>query len=197
MLEVLTYRISAYLVSVQAANMEDQEIIAYGLFHILASIQQVLILAVLSVVFKMAAEIFCYAICFTTLKRLIGGSHAGSHWACVCGFTAMAFAVCFVCLNLPPDTVFFFTMLLAFVMVTLVVIKAPIPHPKNPLSDKKRAKIRKQAIGVALAQFFAICIAIFILPERMHVFALCGAVGSGSAALTLILPMPGDKGGEK
>ena len=190
MLEGYADKIVTYLVANDAAKEEDREVIAYGLFHIMASVEQIIVLAIFALITGMMPEILVFSICFTSLKRLIGGSHANSHFACLCGYTGMAFAICFVCNSIPMEDVNILSKTLFLAMVVLVVAKAPVQHPNNPLSAKKSRLLRKKSLLVAILQALIIWSLNLLFPEQIQRIALCGAAGGLSAAITLLLPIP-------
>lgn len=193
MIEEIANKISMYCVQLDAAKDDDREIIAFGLFHILSSLLQIILLFVFALALDMPFEITAYVVGFTSLKRYIGGAHARKHWLCLWGFTFLCFTSCFICCLLPPHLRSHVAVLAAIVMLLLVVIRAPVPHPNNPKSTERLKKLRKISITNALIQFSVIIIGCLFCESRMELYLLCVAIGGLSAATTLILPMPSQK----
>lgn len=190
MIEDIANKISIYCVKLQPDRVDDKEIIAFGLFHILSSLLQIALLITVGLVFDILLEITAYTVGFTSLKRYIGGAHAHKHWICLWGFTFLSSTCCFVCLLLPPYICTYAAVLAAFIMLLFVLMKAPVPHPNNPKSMEKLKKFRKISISIALLQFIIIILGCLLLADQLGLFILCGAMGGLSATLTLILPMP-------
>lgn len=190
MVEALALKISKYLVLVQAAEEDDQEVIAYGMFHILSSALQIGILVVFAIIFDVLLEITAYAFCFTSLKRYIGGTHATKHWMCLWGFTFLAFVSCFICGIVPYYFIPYATVAATTIMLVLIMLKAPVPHPNNPKSKEKLKKLRKISISFSLIQFSVILLGCIFLPESASLYLFCGAMGGLTSSITLLLPMP-------
>lgn len=75
----LAQRISTRLVVSGAAEAEQGELIAYGLFQILSDTLQLLVLVVVSLLLKVFPAMLVFLAFYGTLRRFIGGAHAGSH----------------------------------------------------------------------------------------------------------------------
>lgn len=193
MIETFSDNISRYLVSIGAAKEEDREVVAYGLFHILSSALQVFVLVVAGLLLNSLTEFVAYVVCFTSLKRYIGGAHANKHWICLLGFTLMACISYFICRLIPEIFIPHVTIALSSFMVALVIDKAPAAHPDVPMTSAKTKRMRKISIYLSLIQFSAILLSSLILPKLAGLYILCGATGGLSAAVTLILPMRRNK----
>jgi len=189
MTEKIAQRISNYLVSIQVASADNREIIAYGLFHILSSGIQIIILIATAWLFKNSLQILTFTLCFTSLKCYAGGVHARKHWSCLITFTVMAQTICLLCRCFPQNMALYFAIPVSALTLVLVVWKAPVTHPNNPKPKRKRKRYRKLAILIATMQLVFTTIICLFFPVGIGII-FSGTLGELSAAITLILPMP-------
>lgn len=195
MVEALAKRFSGYLVSIRVTDEENREIVSYGLFHIFSSALQLTILAITGLLFGMTPQIIAYTIFFGSLKRYAGGAHANRHWVCLWGFTLLANASCFLCFLISIQMRWYGSITAASITMLIVLIKAPVTHPNNPKPAHKLIKLRRLSIMIGFIQLTVIVTASFIAPEQAYISILCGSVGGLTAAVTLLLPMPGENEG--
>ena len=192
MVEALAQRFSGYLVSIQATNEDDREIVSYGLFHIFSGALQIAILAITGLLFGILPQIIAYTICFGCLKRYAGGVHANRHWVCLWGFTLLANLSCLICSLLSSYLRLHASIAVCTMTLLIILMKAPVTHPNNPKPAHKLKKLRRITVSIAFIQLTIILAASFIAPERAHAYILCGSAGGLTAAVTLLLPMPAE-----
>lgn len=188
MTEKLTQRFSNYLVSMQAASADNGEIIAYGLFHILSSGIQIVLLAVTAWLFGNALQVLAFTLCFTSLKCYAGGAHARKHWSCLMTYTVMAQSICLLCRYVLINMARYWAIPVSALALVLVIWKAPITHPNNPKPKRKRKRYRKLALFIATIQLVLISILCLLFPVGNEII-FSGTLGELAAATTLILPM--------
>jgi accessory gene regulator B len=187
MTERLTDRISRYFVLHGIAKEDDREVMAYVLFSLFATVQQLFALAVVAVALNAVPQTVAFTLCFAMLKRYAGGAHANKHWTCLTIFTVLTTAVCLVCklVAVPP----YVAVVASVVALVLVLVKAPVIHPNNPKSKKSRKFMRKISVAIAVAQCALFTAGNIFLPA-MEIYLLPGALGGMAAAIALVLPMP-------
>lgn len=188
MTEKFAQQISNYLVSIQIASADNREIIAYGLFHILSSGIQIIILIATTWLFKNPLQILAFTLCFTSLKCYAGGVHARKHWSCLMTFTVMAQTICLLCRCFSQNMALYLAIPVSALALVIIVWKAPVTHPNNPKPKRKRKRYRKLAILIATIQLAFTTIICLFFPTGIGII-FSGTLGELSAAITLILPM--------
>jgi len=192
MIEKLAQKISRYFVSMQVASEDNREVIAYGLFHILSDVIQIIVLIITAWLFKNPLYILAFTLCFISLKGYAGGAHAKYHWSCLLSYTVIAQGICIFCHWSPWDLALYLPVIISALSLLLVIYKAPVVHPNNPKPVRKRKQFRKLAIFVATAQLILISIACLLFPEGIG-YISAGSLGELSAAVTLVLPISSKK----
>ncbi len=187
---MLAIKISRYLIKRGAAGAEDEEVLAYGLFDLLAGLEQNLILLFLGLAFDILPQIFCYELFFCLLKPNIGGAHAKTHGSCLLIFTLMAFAAAQSSRLLPQTWLWPLAFLLSLLALLLVIWRGPVIHPNAPAGMQKRKKFRVIGICVSLSQTIVIFSAYKIAGTWAAGVSLCGSMGAATAALSLLVPSP-------
>ncbi|MEL7624250.1 MAG: accessory gene regulator B family protein [Clostridiales bacterium] len=186
----LAIKISRYLIKQGAAAAEDEAVLAYGLFDLLAAIEQNLILLFLGLIFGVLPQIFCYELFFCLLKPNIGGAHAKTHGSCLLIFTMLAFFTAKVSFFLPQSWLWPGAFAGSGLALLLVLCRGPVIHPNAPAGMQKRKKFRVIGICVALSQTIAIFLAYKIAGEWAAGVAFCGSMGEATASLSLLIPSP-------
>lgn len=188
MIQQLSWSITNLFVNRREIPEEDGEIYAFGFECILASAIQIFILVIAGLLFNCLIELAVYSLCFTQIKKHIGGWHANTHLACISGYTVVALAAVCLC-SLLPNWVNY---ILLFIAISLIFAFAPIQHENNPKTDEEVNRARK--ISLLVSTVIAMCVCIISLSPYAD-YAIYGACGLLLASLSLIVP--NKAGGEK
>jgi len=177
-------RISRYFALRGAVTEEDREVLAFMLFHILALVQQVLVLTVIAASLDSFLQATVCTLFFASLKRYAGGAHANKHWVCLTMFAGLTTAVCLISkfVAVPP----YVAIGASVVALALVLLRSPVIHPNNPKPERRRKIMRSISICIAIAQCTLVAAGSVIWPA----IAMSGALGGMMAAIALLLPMP-------
>ncbi len=192
MTEKLAKRFSLYLVRIGVAEGKDRELLEYGIFHALSSTLHILYLLLAGLCFSCLLEIAAFSVFFCSLKRYIGGAHAGKHWMCLLTFTGSAWAGAMLgkALSALPGSLVVMVWLSGAALLA-VIGKAPVVHPNSPYQKKAAlAKFRKVAVLTSGFQLAAVCATCVPPLSFLRPCLICGSLGSATAALTLFLPVP-------
>ena len=195
MLQRLADRISHILVSSGAASEGDREIMAFGWYRILSNILQYGILLASSLMLGIASEIMAYTCMFALLKRYAGGAHAQNPTVCLVLTSALPYISYGSCRLVPAFVSPYAAMGLSLITLGIILLRAPVAHPKNPKKPGRLKKLRKASVRIASAQSALIALCVWLLPDRAMLYVLCGAAGGLSAGVSLLLPNR-VKGGE-
>lgn len=159
----------------------EQEVVAYGLECRISDLVQVAMLVFLGLTLRRALEMLWFSVCFTVLKRQVGGFHLGSHFSCIGVFSLLAVAASKLAVSIPSVAVLPGTL----ITLALVLWRAPIAHSNHPKSKAAHKKSRRASIRIA-------AIAVVLLPlitQRFPAWAVAGAIGELLAALSLVIPV--------
>lgn len=190
MTERLAKWLSKYFVKIGATKSEDVDIVAFGLFHIIADGTQILILLLIGLFTKAVIEILVFTIFYANIKKYSGGYHLNKHYLCVIAFTSI------VCLSLILGNLFstllvpYGNIFLSTLTLIIILKKAPIPHPNNPKSKEKLIVFRKKAIVNAIIELFLIIItSLLININCLNVYITSATFGGILASITLLIPI--------
>lgn len=178
MIRGLSWRIATYCTEGTDA---DAEIVAYGLECRISDMVQVAALAALGLTFRRVMEMLWFSVCFTVLKRQVGGFHLASHFSCIGVFSTLAVAASRLAGQIP--SVFVLPATLA--ALALVIGRAPIAHPNHPKSKAAHEKSRRASIWIAAAS----AVMLPLVARGFPAWATAGAIGELLAALSLVIPV--------
>lgn len=192
MFDIPARALSDLLIQNQIIPEDNREIYEFGFECRLADATQLILLAIFALPLGLVAETACFTVCFTTIKRHIGGWHADSHEACLISTTAMAAAAVLTCVHTEESLRLPVTMAFLLSAAALIIRYAPVLHRNNPKTEQEAREHRRFSLLVLSLQAVAL-LAALAAPVR-GVLPLCGACGLFMAAFTLIIP--NRKGGE-
>lgn len=177
------------LIAAGAAAPTQRARLVYGLFCILSGAIQICLLLLLSLLFKIVAEVAVFVIMFASLKRTIGGWHAQRHWTCLIFFTALSITCANVSRAIPRP---FIAPLCAIAVVWMLVVvwrRAPVTHYNNPQTEQRIAELKIISRRIALFDFAILLIATALLRGTGYLhLVLSGALGTAAAATALLFP---------
>ncbi|GEM_PF-1466201 len=188
--EQLTNIICNQIIKAEAARTEDLELLQYGMYQILTTLQQLGVLLIAGLMLRILPEITVFTVCYALLRKYIGGAHAKNHTSCLLIFTVVAIMMPILCIRCPPELVFALVIFLLHCMLILVYFKAPAIHPNSPRSEKSILHFRKMGIRMSFIEYALIMVGINAAPSSQKSLLLCGACGCWMAAITLVFPIP-------
>ena len=195
MTEKLAYKLSICFVKNDIIPEDKRELLEYSVFHILSSILHVLLLLAAGIVFSLVFEIAVFALFFCSLKRYIGGAHATKHRTCLLSFTLLALAgAWFGSLFSEIPALRCLPVILTVTAALLILWKAPVLHPNAPRRNVQALKkFKKKAAYIAAIQIIT-ALAVCLFRGFLSPLLFSGSLGSISAAITLLLPVPDTTG---
>ncbi len=189
-MEQLTQRLSQFMVRIGATTEDNREVVAYGLFLLLAGAEQILLLIAAAFLLKIPLHMALFVLCYAVLKRTIGGWHASSHGACLVGFTAIAVIGSLAGRYAPTQAALPAAVVLPVVTLAIIWQLAPVEHPNNPHRPEKIPSFRKLARWLALLECGLIWGVVIVGGGDARNAALSAALGGLTAAVTLLIPLP-------
>lgn len=161
-------------------NETEKEIVAYGLECRISDLVQIAVLVVLGLALRRVMEVIWFSVCFTVLKRQVGGFHLASHFSCIGVFSVLAAVASMVAGVIPSAFILPGTL----VALALVIRRSPIAHPNHPKSKAAHEKSRRASIQIAVA----CAVLLPLIACRFPAWAVAGVIGELTAALSLVIP---------
>ena len=187
MIHWLSKRIAAYCADGTDAN---REIVAYGLECRISDFVQIAVLTVTGLALDRMGETFCFCICFTVLKRQVGGCHCSTHFACIAAFTVLSIAVTKLVQHIPLEWSVYITLTGMAVVFGIVILRAPVAHPNHPKSRAAHQKSRRASLWLAVLG----TVSRPMLAIPFPALGMAGAFGGLFAALSLVIPVKREGG---
>lgn len=145
-MEKISKKITKWMLAKQVITRDDEEVYVYGVFQLLMSMLNTVSILMLAVIFHKILAVCCYIICFSMLRKYVGGYHAKSVKGCylmTVGSTALMLWV--ICFNKIPMAVIFTFWMLCGVFVFLF---APVENRNKKLDEVERVVYRKKALVI-------------------------------------------------
>ncbi len=190
MTEKLAKKISLYFVEIGVTKKEDIDIVAFGLFHIIADTTQILILLILGLLTKSVISVFLFTVFYGAIKRYCGGYHLNKHYLCVVVYTSIVLVAILLSRNLALILMPWGNIVIALLTFVLIFLKSPVPHPNSPHTKKKLKLYRKKSIINSLIELTLITIAsLFFVDANINIYITSATYGGLLASITLLIPI--------
>lgn len=121
---------------------EESDIYIYGFELLFTTLLSAFSILGLSFIMDEISVGFIFIIFFFTIRLFTGGYHADTHIGCFV-ITNLIYITYLRLGNLMLDLPLYINILAGTVVITYIWIRAPIIHPNQPLSDKKRQNNKK------------------------------------------------------
>lgn len=149
--------ISAWILRYHEEQDYKENIVIYGIEAILSSMIGVLLLLIISLVFRRALLWLPFMAGFVPLRISGGGYHARTHTRCY-ALIASTFLVALLC-SLYYDIRFVPDIVVTMISCALIFRLAPVAAPNKPLKDDQWLMNRKKA---CLVCGFKVCTMLFV-----------------------------------
>lgn len=158
MIEFLTERVLSYISRKGAINADDEDVRAfykYGIEITISSILNIVIIVILSLLFKGFYEGMIFLLVFIPTRQFTGGFHADTYFRCNLTF-AVCFTITLFSCRCTAEMLSVWTKT-ALLLGELILIAAicPIKNEHKPINEK-RQYIRCKALSVILFMLFGI-----------------------------------------
>ncbi len=183
MISKLAKNIAHFFVVQKIVEESREAIYAYGMELLLSDVLNALIVLLISLISHTLPAVIVFTTVFMGLRKFVGGYHANSHLSCM--FTLVVVMLIFSYGICNVSEKYAWVVSIGFVAISIPVVfnLAPIPHPNKPVSDVKKAKLKKRSrIFILLLSMLAFTLIIFRL-NTISLYVSSGIFLSAFAAV--------------
>jgi len=167
-------------------NQEDVEIYEYGLQLLISSVINILVIAAVSIVFRLPYAWIPFIAAFIPLRTTAGGYHASTHLLCILSFT-VSFTVLLALIQTMPflcSEIYFGAC--ATISLIAVLVLSPVQASNKPLTARETARNRRKSIIIA-ACFLVPAVLSYFWPLLKCKYFLSFYNGELAAAISLVV----------
>lgn len=140
----ISIRIAKRLFQANYIKNEDQEVYAYSIEIVLSSLVTLISIFLISIAFKCILPSLCFLVGFFSSRFFCGGFHAKHHITCyVFSIVNHLFFLLYNGLFYTSVHKSLFLFCILVPSLCLIFLLAPMGHPNNPMTQKKKQKFRK------------------------------------------------------
>lgn len=184
MISKLAKNIAHFFVVQKIVEESREAIYAYGMELLISDVLNTLIVLLNALISHTLPAVIVFSAVFMGLRKFAGGYHANSHLSCM--FTLVIVMMIFSYGICNVSERYAWVISIGFVVISIPVIfnLAPVPHPNKPVSDEKKAKLKKGSrILILLLAMLAFLLIIF----RLNTISLYVSSGIFLSALAAIM----------
>lgn len=146
MLAGFAEKAASFYVEKGVISREDQEVYSYSFEVLFSTILNVVVIILIAVLSRQFTAVAAFSVVFILMRRNAGGYHAETHLGCtsILIFVLITYLAAVRYLTADIKTICFIGFL-GFA-VPVIFSLAPVEHPNNPLYDKSKITLRRNAI---------------------------------------------------
>lgn len=169
-MENFSAKVADFFVQEGSIEKEEAEIFRYGLEILLDNIGTMALLMLIGGIVDRILETSIYLLVFCSLRQFTGGYHAktrrGCHMATIVGYLLFLIEMWLLTGKQIAYRNMLFIMGMAYVICFgVILVFAPVEHKNKPLTEMKKRKNRRYALGEMLLLGGGIAILYSSLPE--------------------------------
>lgn len=183
MVPKLAKNIAHFFVVQKIVEKPKEAIYAYGMELLLSDVLNTLIVLLIALISHTLPAVIIFSAIFMGLRKFVGGYHANSHLSCI--FTLVVVMLIFSYGICNVSEKYAWVVSIGFVVISIPVVfnLAPVPHPNKPVSDGKKAKLKKRSrILILFLSMLAFTLIIFRL-NTISLYVSSGIFLSAFAAV--------------
>lgn len=166
-------------------NAENLEVYCYGLELLFSTTINLLLVVVISILFRKPFLFVPYLLGFIPIRVMAGGYHARNHWSCICLYSTSYAAILFVMLRIGQFGGHTFCIVTAITSFLIVYILSPVPAENKPLSPKEAKLYRKTSLVFAMVDLLGAIILLRRISE-IPLWIKMFFSGESMAAISLV-----------
>ena len=140
----IAQKLSTYYIRKKYIQESDREIYEYSFEVLISFISNLILIIVLSLIFKIFTPSIFYIISFLPLRRMAGGYHANTHFRCTITLLCVYLVFAALIKIIPCNYYLYVSIPLVIIASVIILILVPVEDHNNPLSDKERKKLRRR-----------------------------------------------------
>lgn len=183
MISKLAKNIAHFFVVQKIVEEPKEAIYAYGMELLLSDVLNALIVLLISLISHTLPAVIVFTTVFMGLRKFVGGYHANSHLSCMFTLVVVMLIFSYGICNVSEKYAWVVSIGFVAISIPVVFTLAPIPHPNKPVSDVKKAKLKKRSrIFILLLSMLAFTLIIFRL-NTISLYVSSGIFLSAFAAV--------------
>lgn len=184
MISKLAKTIAHFFVVKKIVEESKEAIYAYGMELLISDVLNALIVLLIALISHTLPAVIVFTAVFIGLRKFAGGYHANSHLSCM--FTLIIVMLIFsygIC-NVSEKYAWFIS--IGFVVISIHVFfnLAPVSHPNKPVSEEKRAKLKKHS---KILVFLLSLLAFLLMMFQLNIISLYVSSGIFLSALAAVM----------
>jgi len=183
MISKLAKNIAHFFVVQKTVEENKEAIYAYGMELLISDVLNTLIVLLIALISHTLPAMIVFTAIFMGLRKFAGGYHANSHLSCMITLIVVMLIFSYGICNVSEKYAWIIS--IGFVVISIPVIfnLAPVPHPNKPVSEEKKAKLKRYSrILVLLLSMLALLLIIFRL-NKISLYVSSGIFLSALAAV--------------
>jgi accessory gene regulator B len=147
-------RLATGLVNNKIIEDMSHDVYTYGFELIISATVNILLIAIVSIVFKRYYDWLLFLAAFIPLRTTAGGYHASSHIRCIIVGT-ITFTVLLAISRMQINWTILI-LAIAVMSFLIILVFSPVEAPNKKLNEERRRKNRKVSIGIAIVNLLLI-----------------------------------------
>lgn len=155
-MEKIAARITEWLIAKKAVTVDEKEIYAYGVFHLMLNIIDTISIMLLALLFHDVISTVIYILCFCTLRRYAGGYHAKTVITCYLLTLTSSFGMLVLLQQFEIPTAV--QMALWIISGIFILLFAPVQNENKILDETEKKVFKKRTIIIWMIQVIAMAL---------------------------------------
>lgn len=168
MLDKLIVISTDYLIQKNVIDEDDRDVYEYGFHSIYSRVVNLTFVLVVSIWLNQLAQTIVYHIAFSIMRSVAGGFHANTRLKCFLISMSIWLSSLWAINNVV------YPVFLTLIPVLLVWVLAPVEHYNNPLSDKKRNKMKFMSRFFSIILFAIIFVISVVIKNNLWIASSIG-----------------------
>lgn len=193
MVSKLAKNIAHFFVVQKIVEKPKEAIYAYGMELLLSDVLNALIVLLISLISHTLPAVIVFTAVFMGLRKFVGGYHANSHLSCMFTLVVVMLIFSYGICNVSEKYAWMVSTGFVVISIPVVFNLAPVPHPNKPVSDGKKAKLKKRSrILILFLSMLAFTLIIF----RINTISLYVSSGIFLSAFAAVMGSRLNRGDE-
>lgn len=193
MVSKLAKNIAHFFVVQKIVEKPKEAIYAYGMELLLSDVLNALIVLLISLISHTLPAVIVFTAVFMGLRKFVGGYHANSHLSCMFMLVVVMLIFSYGICNVSEKYAWMVSTGFVVISIPVVFNLAPVPHPNKPVSDGKKAKLKKRSrILILFLSMLAFTLIIF----RINTISLYVSSGIFLSAFAAVMGSRLNRGDE-
>ena len=195
MLHTLATNISFYFVKKGLAEIERQEVYAYGLEIFFSTMLNIIFVIIAAFFLGRFIETVAFLIAFIIMRKTAGGYHASTHFSCILVFFATYMLNMKVLGGILANNIGDYAIAISLIATLLLYIVGPVDHENKRFSVNEFYIFKKKSRRIGIYQCILVFIGVLVFHECINIWVSM-SLGAITVALSAAVARLIKKNGE-